>query len=78
MENLVNENIGAFTHTYPDGLLRVPTGGSSISSTDSLTINFVAASIKSTPIDLEINGVQSIELADALETLISNRFGEDH
>ena len=36
------------------------------------------AASQGTSIDLEINGVQSLELANALEKLISNRFGEDH
>ena len=36
------------------------------------------AASQGTSIDLEINGVQSLELADALEKLISNRFGEDY
>ena len=36
------------------------------------------AASQGTSIDVEIEGVQSLELADALEELISNRFGEDH
>jgi phosphocarrier protein len=36
------------------------------------------AASQGTSIDVEIHGVQSIELADALETLIGNRFGEEH
>ena len=35
------------------------------------------AASQGTSIDVKIHGVQSLELAGALETLISNRFGED-
>ena len=35
------------------------------------------AASQGTSIDVKIHGVQSLELADALETLISNGFGED-
>tara|TARA_B100001093_G_scaffold119759_1_gene112441 strand:+ start:2206 stop:2484 length:279 start_codon:yes stop_codon:yes gene_type:complete len=35
------------------------------------------AASQGTSIDVKTHGVQSLELADALETLISNRFGED-
>jgi phosphocarrier protein len=36
------------------------------------------AASQGTSIVVKIHGVQSLELADALETLISNRFGEDY
>ena len=63
------ELFDASVEVTKDGLI---TCGNSI-----MGLLMLAAS-RGTSIDLEINGVQSLELADALETLISNRFGEDH
>jgi len=45
---------------------------------DSIMGLLMLAASQGTSIDLEIEGAQSLELADALEELISNRFGEDH
>ena len=45
---------------------------------DSIMGLLMLAASQGTSIDVEILGVQSLELADALETLISNRFGEDY
>ena len=45
---------------------------------DSIMGLLMLAASQRTSIDVEIEGVQSLELADALEELISNRFGEDH
>ena len=64
----VVEQFDAFADVSKDGL---STGGDSI-----MGLLMLAAS-KGTSIDVRITGTQASELATALETLISNRFGED-
>ena len=64
----VVEQFDAYANVSKDGL---STGGDSI-----MGLLMLAAS-KGTSIDIKITGAQASELATALETLISNRFGED-
>lgn len=64
----VVEQFDAYANVSKDGL---STGGDSI-----MGLLMLAAS-KGTSIDVKITGAQASELATALETLISNRFGED-
>ena len=44
------------TPTYPEGRLRVPMDGNGMSATLSLTMSLAAASMKSTPMVLEMKG----------------------
>ena len=44
---------------------------------DSIMGLLMLAASKGTSIDVRISGAQAADLADALETLIANRFGED-
>ncbi len=64
----VVEQFDAYANVSKDGL---STGGDSI-----MGLLMLAAS-KGTSIDVKITGAQASDLATALETLISNRFGED-
>ena len=64
----VVEQFDATAEVIRDGL---STGGDSI-----MGLLMLAAS-KGTSIDVRISGAQATELAEALETLIANRFGED-
>ena len=64
----VVEQFDATAEVSRDGL---STGGDSI-----MGLLMLAAS-KGTSIDVRISGAQANELAEALETLIANRFGED-
>ncbi len=64
----VVEQFDATAEVSRDGL---STGGDSI-----MGLLMLAAS-KGTSIDVRISGAQATELAEALETLIANRFGED-
>ncbi len=64
----VVEQFDASAEVSRDGL---STGGDSI-----MGLLMLAAS-KGTSIDVRISGAQATELAEALETLIANRFGED-
>lgn len=64
----VVEQFDATAEVSRDGL---STGGDSI-----MGLLMLAAS-KGTSMDVRISGAQATELAEALETLIANRFGED-
>lgn len=64
----VVEQFDATAEVSRDGL---STGGDSI-----MGLLMLAAS-KGTSVDVRISGAQATELAEALETLIANRFGED-
>lgn len=64
----VVEQFDAYAEVSKDGL---STGGDSI-----MGLLMLAAS-KGTSIDVQLSGAQASELAEALETLIANRFGED-
>ena len=46
-------------------------------SGDSIMGLLMLAASKGTFIKVEIKGTQAVELADALETLLNNRFGEE-
>jgi phosphocarrier protein len=45
---------------------------------DSIMGLLMLAASQGTSIDVVVEGVQSLELADALQQLIGNRFGENH
>lgn len=59
-----------------DARAEVSHNGMSTSGDSIMGLLMLAASV-GTSIDVETTGPQAVELADALEALVSNRFGED-
>lgn len=45
---------------------------------DSIMGLLMLAASKGTKIEVKTNGTQAVELADAIEALVANKFGEDH
>ncbi len=60
-----------------DASARVTRDGMTVSGDSIMGLLMLAAS-KGTTIEVETSGPQAEALADALETLVANRFGEDH
>ncbi len=59
-----------------DATAQVAKDGMSVSGDSIMGLLMLAAS-RGTSIDVTTSGAQSVELADALEALVANRFGED-
>lgn len=60
-----------------DAMAEVSKDGMSVSGDSIMGLLMLAAS-RGTSIEVRTSGTQSEALADALETLVANRFGEDY
>lgn len=60
-----------------DAMAEVSKDGQSAAGDSIMGLLMLAAS-KGTSIEVETTGAQAAELADALESLVANRFGEDY
>lgn len=62
---------------WHDATAEVSKDGQAVAGDSIMGLLMLAAS-KGTSINVETSGAQAAELADALESLIANRFGEDY